>query len=74
MNITKIVNHYIDKDLTNHDINDLIHKQPFVYSDIPNTNFNKLFPPNAPYQVFLLQTVAVNTGHYVCVIVNNNNI
>jgi hypothetical protein len=74
MNITKIVNHFIDTDLTNNDINDLIHKQPFLYSDIPKTNFNKLFPPNAPYQIFLLQTVAVNTGHYVCVIVNNNNI
>ena len=74
MSITKIVNHFIDTDLSNGDINDLIHKQPFLYSDLTKTTFTKLFPPSAPYQIFLLQTTDANTGHYVAVIVNPNNI
>jgi len=74
MSITQIINKLIDTDLSGSDIYDLIKKQPFLYSNLTKTNFNTLFPASAPYQIILLQTENVNTGHYVAVIVKPTQI
>jgi hypothetical protein len=74
MSITKIVDHFIDTDLTGSQIKEIINKTPVLYSTIPKYTFNTLFPPSSPFQIFLLQTTNVNTGHYVAVIVNKKKI
>lgn len=63
--IENIVKHYTDRDLTGVEIQNLIGKPPVLYSDLSKYTFNTFFPRNSPYQVVLLQTKAVNFGHYV---------
>ena len=74
MSITQIIEHYIDTDLSGTDIHQIIGKNPVLYSNLKSANFNQLFPSNSPYQIILLQTTNVNTGHYVAVIVNSTTI
>jgi hypothetical protein len=63
--IENIVKYYTDRDLSGAEIQKLIGKPPVLYSDLTKYTFNTFFPKNAPYQVVLLQTKAINFGHYV---------
>ena len=64
-NIQSIANFYKDKDLSGLEIQTLIGKPPTLYYTIPQYSFNQLFPDNAPFQIFLLDTTAARYGHYV---------
>lgn len=65
--IENIVKYFVDTDLTGAEIQQQIGKLPILYSDLKNYTFNKLLSKPGDYQVLLLQTQAVNTGHYVAI-------
>lgn len=63
--IENIVKHYADRDLSGVEIENLIGKPPILYSDLTKYTFNTFFPRDSPFQIVLLQTKAINFGHYV---------
>jgi len=71
--IQGIVEYYSQRDLTGDEIKKMIGKQPILYSDLKNYTFNKLLSGAGDYQVILLQTKAVNIGHYVAVFISPDN-
>jgi hypothetical protein len=72
--IENIVKHYTNRDLTGQEIQNLIGKPPVLYSDLSKYTFKTFFPASAPFQIVLLQTKAINFGHYVACFLTDNAI
>jgi hypothetical protein len=73
--IESMVSYYTNRDLTGEEIMKITGKQPILYSNLVNYTFNSFFPKGAgDYQILILQTKAVNIGHYVLVFLTENNI
>jgi hypothetical protein len=68
--IENIVEYYSKRDLSGDEIKKMIDKEPILYSDLKNYTFNKLLSGAGDYQVILLQTKAINIGHYVAVFIS----
>jgi hypothetical protein len=68
--IEAIVKYFSQRDLTGDEIQKITGKQPILYSDLKNYTFNKLLKGAGDHQTILLQTKAVNIGHFVCVFIS----
>jgi hypothetical protein len=65
--IENIVKDYTNRDLSGTEIEKITGgKSPILYSDLKNYTFTSFFPAIGSYNILLLQTKAVNFGHYVC--------
>ena len=72
--IEHITKYYADRDLSGEEIKNLIGKPPVLYSDLSKYTFKTFFPAESPYQIVLLQTKAVNFGHFVAVFLTSDAI
>jgi hypothetical protein len=70
--IEKLVNYFRTQDLTGEEIAKLVGKPPVRYSNLGNyKNVNQLLGKEG--YVVILYEVSANTGHFVCLVSQNNN-